>query len=80
MFQVFTNWCLQFDCRTSGKNGDILGSMQKIGMFMVTDTIGSFIHTLVFLPIVYFALRGRIHMPFKGLRDTPKTALSIAFR
>ncbi|RMX60328.1 hypothetical protein pdam_00025015, partial [Pocillopora damicornis] len=24
-------------------------------------------------------LRGRIHMPFKGLRDTPKTALSIAF-
>ena len=37
------------------KNGDILGSMQKIGMFIVTDTIGSFIHTLVFLPIVYFA-------------------------
>ena len=54
MFQVFTNWCLQFNCRMSGKNGDILGSMQKIGMFMVTDTIGSFIHTLVFLPIVYF--------------------------
>lgn len=25
MFQVFTNWCLQFDCRTSGKNGWYLG-------------------------------------------------------
>lgn len=54
MFQVFINWCLQFDCCMSGKNGDILGLMQKIGMFIVIDIIGLFIYILVFLLIVYF--------------------------
>lgn len=58
---------------------DILGSMQKLGMFIVTDTIGLIIHTLVVLPIIYFAFTRKNPYTFiKGLRDALMTALGIA--
>ena len=60
---------------------DILGSMQKLGMFIVTDTIGLIIHTLVVLPIIYFAFTRKNPYTFiKGLRDALMTALGIASR
>ena len=60
---------------------DVLLSMQKLGMFIATVSIGLIIHTLVVLPIVYFAVtRKNPYVFIKGLRDALMTAFGIASR
>lgn len=60
---------------------DVWLSMQKLGMFIATVSIGLIIHTLVVLPIVYFAVtRKNPYVFIKGLRDALMTAFGIASR
>ncbi|KAL9964502.1 hypothetical protein ACROYT_G028153 [Oculina patagonica] len=58
---------------------DVWLSMQKLGMFIATVSIGLVIHTLVILPIVYFTVtRKNPYVFIKGLRDALMTAFGIA--
>ena len=60
---------------------DIWESMQKLGMFIATVSIGLIIHTLIVLPIVYFAVTRKNPYAFiKGLRDALMIAFGIASR
>lgn len=60
---------------------DVWLSMQKLGMFIATVSIGLIIHTMVVLPIVYFAVtRKNPYVFIKGLRDALMTAFGIASR
>ncbi|KAJ7390281.1 Excitatory amino acid transporter 2 [Desmophyllum pertusum] len=58
---------------------DVWLSMQKLGMFIATVSIGLIIHTLVVLPIIYFTVTRKNPYAFiKGLRDAMMIAFGIA--
>lgn len=60
---------------------DVWLSMQKLGMFIATVSIGLIIHTLVVLPIIYFTVTRKNPYAFiKGLRDAMMIAFGIASR
>ncbi|KAJ7390285.1 Excitatory amino acid transporter 2 [Desmophyllum pertusum] len=70
--------CSLVAARISGMD-DILGSMGKVGLFMVTDLCGLLIHSLIVLPLVYFVVtRKNPYVFMKGLGDALMTAFSIA--
>ncbi len=72
--------CSLVAARVAGLD-DILSSMGKVGLFMVTDLCGLLIHSLIVLPLVFFVVTRRNPYVFmKGLGDALMTAFSIASR
>ncbi|XP_078379251.1 excitatory amino acid transporter 3-like isoform X2 [Oculina patagonica] len=70
--------CSLVAARVAGLD-DILSSMGKVGLFMVTDLCGLLIHSLIVLPLVFFVVTRRNPYVFmKGLGDALMTAFSIA--
>ena len=60
---------------------DIWLSMQNLGMLVVTVTVGLLIHTLIVLPLIFFAVtRKNPYVFMKGLSDALITAFGIASR
>lgn len=60
---------------------DVWLSMQKLGMLVVTVTVGLLIHTLIVLPTIFFAVTRKNPFTFiKGLSDALMTAFGIASR
>ncbi len=60
---------------------DILSTMEKLAFYMLTVICGLFIHSLVVLPLVFFAVTRKNPYAFmKGLRDALMTAFGIASR
>ncbi|KAL9964505.1 hypothetical protein ACROYT_G028156 [Oculina patagonica] len=58
---------------------DILSTMEKLAFYMLTVICGLFIHSLVVLPLVFFAVTRKNPYAFmKGLRDALMTAFGIA--
>ena len=53
---------------------DILGTMQGLGMYMVTVIIGTLIHSTVILPCIYFVVTRK--SPLRLLTNTGKAILT----
>ena len=60
---------------------DILSTMEKLALYMVTVTTGLFIHSLAVLPLVFFVVtRKNPYVFMRGLRDALMTAFGISSR
>ena len=66
--------------RVAGMN-DILSTLEKLAIYMLTVICGLFIHSLIMLPIVFYVVTRKNPYSFmKGLRDALMTAFGIASR
>ena len=72
--------CSLVAARLAGMD-DILGSMAKLGIYIVTVITGLVIHSFVVLPLIFFVATRKNPFTFmKGLREALMTAFGISSR
>ena len=72
--------CSLAAARVAGMD-DILKTMGKLGLYIVTVLCGLFVHALIVLPVVFFVFTRKNPYTFmKGVSDALMTAFGIASR